>query len=222
MGGSNLDGLHHRVHPVSDPPAPKISRHWQYFVANLGLCCPSRQVGAYSRGKAPQDGCHLPTLSPGWPSRSPARPGIRRERRSATSAALRARAVPETVRGRRVDQSELRLECNSINLDGASSSRCSAARRQRGRLARAHSSPSECGASACTRFGLRRNKQVVEDRACQGPSARPSFDLCCQTAAALHDRLFAGNAVLPCRLGRGLVEFVIRPLKSPKMQGERW
>ena len=109
MGGSNLDGLHHRVHPVSDPPAPKISRHWQYFVANLGLCCPSCQVGAYSRGKAPQDGCHLPTLSPGWPSRSPARPGIRRERRSATSAALRARAVPETVRGRRVDQSELRL-----------------------------------------------------------------------------------------------------------------
>ena len=37
MGGSNLDGLHHRVHPVSEPPAPKISRHWQYFVANLGL-----------------------------------------------------------------------------------------------------------------------------------------------------------------------------------------
>src|SRR6185436_16190592 len=47
MGGSNLDGLHHRVHPVSDPPAPKISRHWQYFVANLGLCCPSRQVGDF-------------------------------------------------------------------------------------------------------------------------------------------------------------------------------
>src|SRR6476620_10124102 len=25
MGGSNLDGLHHRVHPVSDPPAPKLA-----------------------------------------------------------------------------------------------------------------------------------------------------------------------------------------------------
>jgi hypothetical protein len=31
-----------------------LSRRWQYFVANLGLCCPSRQVGAYSRGKAPR------------------------------------------------------------------------------------------------------------------------------------------------------------------------
>ena len=109
MGGSNLDGLHHRVHPVSDPPAPKISRHWAILCCQSRPCCPSCQVGAYSRGKAPQDGCHLPTLSPGWPSRRPARPGIRRERRSATSAALRARAVPETAGSRRAGQSELRL-----------------------------------------------------------------------------------------------------------------
>jgi hypothetical protein len=53
--------------------------------------------------------------------------------------------------------------------------------------------------------------------------SRPSFDLClAKLLRRCVTNLFAGNVILPCRLGRGLVEFVIRPFKSPKMQGERW
>ena len=73
-------------------------------------------------------------------------------------------------------------------------------------------------ASVSTHDSLRRVFVGIKDDISFQPACTPSW---CPGPPGLHDRLFAGNAVLPCRLGRGLVEFVIRPLKSPKMQGER-
>ena len=57
----------------------------------------------------------------------------------------------------------------------------------------------------------------------EGPSARPSFDLClakplcrrCMTDYSLETNFLVAS-------GEGWSNSCIRPLKSPKMQAERW
>ena len=82
-------------------------RHWQYFVANLGLCCPIVRWALTPEGRHRKWLSLTNTFS--WLAfRSPARRSIRRtpvRHQYRASSPRRAR----TVRGRRVDQSELRL-----------------------------------------------------------------------------------------------------------------